>query len=192
MPPWPPVCRFRPCFRMRWSLSPSNSTTSSNVKCRIAPCVRGRPRETGAARGANVLRLASPEGTRIRDMPRTAGVSKEAIATSLSFLEKRGYAAIETEAASRFKRLVLTPRGRRGPRPLQRLDWNHRGELARPLRRGSHICPTRLPGTPDGAKSAPFSGLTPPPGGWRASLPKPVALPDYPMILHRGGFPDGS
>ena len=28
--------------------------------------------------------------------------------------------------------------------------------------------------------------------GWRASLPKLEGLPHYPMVLHRGGFPDGS
>jgi hypothetical protein len=35
------------------------------------------------------------------------------------------------------------------------------------------------------------AGLEPPPGGWRASLRRPVTLPHYPMVLHRGGFPDG-
>jgi hypothetical protein len=29
-------------------------------------------------------------------------------------------------------------------------------------------------------------------GGWRASLRRPATLPHYPMVLHRGGFPDGS
>lgn len=28
--------------------------------------------------------------------------------------------------------------------------------------------------------------------GWRAPLRRPVTLPHYPMVLHRGGFPDGS
>jgi hypothetical protein len=36
------------------------------------------------------------------------------------------------------------------------------------------------------------TGLEPPPGGWRASLRRPAMLPHYPMVLHRGGFPDGS
>jgi len=35
-------------------------------------------------------------------------------------------------------------------------------------------------------------GLEPYPNGWRASVPKPAVLPHYPMVLHRGGFPDGS
>lgn len=36
------------------------------------------------------------------------------------------------------------------------------------------------------------AGLEPPPGGWRASQREPATLPHYPMVLHRGGFPDGS
>jgi hypothetical protein len=35
-------------------------------------------------------------------------------------------------------------------------------------------------------------GLEPPTGGWRASVRRPGALPQYPLVLHRGGFPDGS
>ncbi|HEX4138150.1 MAG TPA: hypothetical protein VHY84_26305 [Bryobacteraceae bacterium] len=37
-----------------------------------------------------------------------------------------------------------------------------------------------------------FEGLEPYPGGWRASVRKPETLPHFPMVLHRGGFPDGS
>ena len=35
-------------------------------------------------------------------------------------------------------------------------------------------------------------GLEPLPGGWRASVRRPDTLAQYPMVLHRGGFPDGS
>jgi hypothetical protein len=37
-----------------------------------------------------------------------------------------------------------------------------------------------------------FRGLEPYAAGWRASVRKPGTLPHYPMVLHRGGFPDGS
>ena len=37
-----------------------------------------------------------------------------------------------------------------------------------------------------------FRGLEPYPDGWRAKVRKPDTLPHYPMVLHRGGFPDGS
>jgi hypothetical protein len=39
---------------------------------------------------ANVLRLAGDGGIRVRDLPRMSGVSKEAIAVALKFLETRG------------------------------------------------------------------------------------------------------
>jgi hypothetical protein len=37
-----------------------------------------------------------------------------------------------------------------------------------------------------------FKGIEPYPDGWRASVRKPETLPHYPMVLHRGGYPDGS
>jgi hypothetical protein len=50
----------------------------------------------------------------------------------------------------------------------------------------------RLVGEPTAQLSPLFLGLEPYPDGWRASVPKPHTLPHYPMVLHRGGFPDGS
>ena len=37
-----------------------------------------------------------------------------------------------------------------------------------------------------------FAGLEPYPDGWRAAVRPPATLPHYPMVLHRGGYPDGS
>jgi hypothetical protein len=34
--------------------------------------------------------------------------------------------------------------------------------------------------------------LEPYPDGWGASVQKLAVLPYFPMVLHRGGFPDGS
>jgi len=50
----------------------------------------------------------------------------------------------------------------------------------------------RLVGGAGAEGSSLFRGLEPYPDGWRASVRKPETLPDYPMVLHRGGFPDGS
>ncbi|MGI8715651.1 MAG: hypothetical protein ACR2NR_21215 [Solirubrobacteraceae bacterium] len=46
----------------------------------------------------------------------------------------------------------------------------------------------------DGTAADPplFAGLDPGTSGWRASLPRPDTLPHYPMVTHRGAFPDGS
>ena len=37
-----------------------------------------------------------------------------------------------------------------------------------------------------------FEGLKPYPDNWRASAPQLRTLPHFPMVLHRGGYPDGS
>jgi hypothetical protein len=49
----------------------------------------------------------------------------------------------------------------------------------------------RSVGGPTAHWSRLFHGLEPYPDGWRASVPRPEGLPQYPMVLHRG-FPDGS
>jgi DNA-binding MarR family transcriptional regulator len=156
-----------------------------------------RDSELSLAIGANVLRLAGTEGVRVRDLPRRAGVSKEAIATSLSFLVKRGYAIVKPESPSnRVKTLVLTPKGRGAQEIYRRRlgaierDWQ--------ARFGNSTIATlrelleRLAGQPGEKMSPLFRGLEPHADGWRASVPRLEHLPHYPMVLHRGGFPDGS
>jgi len=146
---------------------------------------------------ANVLRLAGEEAIRVRDIPRLAGVSKEAIAVALSFLEKRGYAAVEPESpGSRVKVLALTAKGHRARSTYQELlgsieeRWEKRfsKETILTLRR----LLAQLAGESPAQRSSLFRGLEPYPDGWRASIPKPEILPHFPMVLHRGGFPDGS
>ena len=44
----------------------------------------------------------------------------------------------------------------------------------------------------DGMPSPLLRGLTPYAEGWRARLPPIDGLPHFPMVSHRGGFPDGS
>ncbi|MGH3415586.1 MAG: hypothetical protein ACRDVE_06865 [Actinocrinis sp.] len=45
----------------------------------------------------------------------------------------------------------------------------------------------------DGTRDAPlWEGVAPYPDGWRASVRAPTTLPHFPMVLHRGGYPDGS
>lgn len=50
----------------------------------------------------------------------------------------------------------------------------------------------RLLSSPTTQMSPLFKGLEPYLEGWWASVRKPDTLPHYPMVLHRGGFPDGS
>jgi DNA-binding MarR family transcriptional regulator len=153
--------------------------------------------EVSLAISANVLRLTPEEGVEVSDLPRLSGVSKEAIAMSLSFLGKRGYAVIQPKSSGRRgKVLVLTPKGRMAQDKYHQLvrtleeRWQARfGEQAIGRLRES-LEPLAI--GPAAQKSPLFRGLEPYPEGWRASAPRPEVLPDYPMVLHRGGFPDGS
>jgi hypothetical protein len=153
--------------------------------------------ELSLAISANVLRLSGQERVRVRNLSRLAGVSKEAIAMSQSFLKKHGYAAEEPEApGSRVKVLVLTAKGLHGQNAYRHLVWaieerwqvRFGSEAIRSLRESLE----QLVGEPTAQLSPLFRGLKPYPNGWRASVPSAERLPHYPMVLHRGGFPDGS
>jgi DNA-binding MarR family transcriptional regulator len=146
--------------------------------------------------GANVLRVLDDDGVRVRDVPGLTGVSKEAVAMSAGYLEKVGCVTIEpVPAPDRGQRLRLTAKGRAAQQYVNTLvstvetDWQTRfgTDAVRSLR--SSLEPLVGDGT---ALSPLFGGLTPYPDGWRAAVRPPSTLPHYPMVLHRGGFPDGS
>jgi DNA-binding MarR family transcriptional regulator len=133
---------------------------------------------------ANVLRLLGEDGVRVRDLPRLSGVSKESIQMALGFLEKRGYAAVDSE--KRTKMVGLTAKGLEIQLGLQKrlaaMEQGWEEKFGNGLRRKlEHFSFESL-----------LSGMQPYPDGWRASEPAPETLPYYPMVLHRGGYPDGS
>lgn len=116
---------------------------------------------------------------------------------AIGFLEKKGFAVVEPDAsASRTKAARLTPKGQAAKDASRRLlaaveqRWEARYgmDALRALRESLE----RLAGEGTAESSPLFQGLEPHPEGWRASVPKPQTLPHFPMVLHRGGFPDGS
>jgi DNA-binding MarR family transcriptional regulator len=147
--------------------------------------------------GANVLRVIDEDGVRVRDLPHLTGVSKEAISASLGFLERNGCVVVEPDpSAGRAKLVRLTQKGRRAQdkhrRTLTLIEerWQARfGEDNARKLRGSL---ESLVGGSTEQTSPLLQGLEPHPDGWRASVRRPEMLPHYPMVLHRGGFPDGS
>jgi DNA-binding MarR family transcriptional regulator len=152
--------------------------------------------ELSLAISANVLRVLNDDGVRVRDLPTLTGVSKEAVAMTAGYLEKQGYVTIEpVPAPDRGQRLRLTTQGRAAQQYASAListleeQWPARfgTDAVRSLR--SSLEPLVGDGT---AQSPLFGGLTPYPEGWRASVRAPSTLPNYPMVLHRGGYPDGS
>ena len=140
---------------------------------------------------ANVVRVLDESGVDVRDLPLRGGISKEAVAMATTFLAKHGYAVVEEKV------IRLTAAGREAQARAERL---HREvENASPAA-------DRLRAALAGVLDRPdllAVGLQPHPGGWRGTKPylaqtearlqDPAGtLPHYPMVLHRGGWPDGS
>jgi methyltransferase (TIGR00027 family) len=153
-------------------------------------------REAGLslAVAANVLRVLGAEGTRLRDLPALTGTSKEAARWALGILTRGGLAAEGPDlAASRGKVARLTPRGLDAQRVYHELAgaierrWHER--FARGVTESLRACLGPLAA---GDPPPLFAGLEPYPDNWRASVRPPVTLPHFPMVLHRGGYPDGS
>jgi hypothetical protein len=123
---------------------------------------------------ANVVRLLDDSGVPLRDLVVRSGVSREAIAASVGFLERGGHAVHAN------KQVLLTPEGQQARDKDRELfgQIEQRWQGADDLR----------------AALEPLAGqpVPPYPDGWRATIRKPATLPDHPMVLHRGGFPDGS
>ena len=150
---------------------------------------------------ANVFRVLRGDGSPVRDLPALTGISKEAVAVSLTALGKTGFVAVEGVPASK-RTIRLTPAGDQvhgaQPRLHTRVgrSWErrYRSDVVSRLRAALELILDH-PALP--------AGLTPYPDGWRASKPYAArttvmledprsALPHHPMVLHRGGWPDGS
>ena len=148
------------------------------------------------AMSADVLRVVPQDGVRLRDLPRLSGVSREAITVALGYLQRKGMAVIEPDAMeARTKVARLTPKGAvardayAGLATAVEARWEAR--FGRPVVADLRAALEHLVG--DGATtSLLFRGLEPYPEGWRASVPRPETLPHFPMVTHRGGYPDGS
>ena len=156
-------------------------------------------RESGQslAVSANLLRVLDAEGTRLRDLPLLTGISKEAVSWAMGVLTRARLAVEEPDpAASRGKIARLTPRGT----DAQGVHFEFLGALEQrwrerftddTLKALRHALEALATG-PEGEPPPLFLGLEPYPDNWRAAVRRPAILPYYPMVLHRGGYPDGS
>jgi hypothetical protein len=143
---------------------------------------------------ANVLRVLGTGGIRLRDLPALTGTSKESVRWALGILIWGDLAAEDPDpAASRGKVARLTPRGL----DAQRLYHELTGEIERRWhdRFTPAVTAALLASLEPLAAGQPpplFGGLEPYPDNWRALVRRPDVLPHFPMVLHRGGYPDGS
>lgn len=145
---------------------------------------------------ANLLRVLDERGVRVRDLPALTGVSKEAIAMAAGFTRRTDITVIGPDpGGGRWKVARLTPKGTRvrdayGDR-VESLEARWRQDYGTDVMTVLRTSLERLAG-PGGPASPLFIGLEPAPGNWRSDVRPPQTLPHFPMVLHRGGFPDGS
>ena len=155
-----------------------------------------RESKLSLAVGANVLGVLDGQAVRVRDLPGRVGVSRPAIDMTLGVLQKAGAVVVETVPTGGPTKIVrLSPKGRRAQEVYGRVvsdvegRWRERfgddavGQVRAALE--------RLVGEPGADLSPLLEGLRPYPEGWRAAVAPRTALPHYPMVLHRGGYPDG-
>jgi len=134
-----------------------------------------REPDISLAIAANVLRVLDDKGIALRDLPRKTGVSKESIAVAMGILRKKRLVAEE----SRIVR--LTPQGVETQSACaHRLAVIEDRWQAHSLRDALERIVPRLE----------IADLYR--DGWRSKVRPPDTHPHYPMVLHRGGFPDGS
>jgi len=147
---------------------------------------------------ATTLRVLDQRGVRHRDLPRVTGVSKEANAMCAGWLVRHGCAVSEPDPeAARGKLLRLTPKGQNAQqkyhRVLDSVEETWRSFYGARAVDALRAALADLVGDGSLGSSPLARGLVPYPDNWRARLrQRPDTLPHYPMVLHRGGFPDGS
>jgi hypothetical protein len=119
------------------------------------------------------------------------------VSWALGVLTRSGLAAEEPDPAARRGKVArLTSQGQRGQHRYHELTavierrWRDRFGAGAPGAIRAALEP--LVTAPDGEPPPLFGGLQPYPDNWRAQVRPPVTLPHYPMVLHRGGYPDGS
>jgi hypothetical protein len=150
--------------------------------------------ERSLAISANLLRVLTPDGVRTRDIAALAGISKEAVAMAMGVLTKNRLAAQGPDpAGGRWKVTRLMPAGTRAQRSYHDLTgaieerWRERSGAGAVSGLRAGLEPLAVGDAPPLLR-----GLEPYPDGWRARAGRPAVLPHYPMVLHRGGYPDGS
>ena len=114
------------------------------------------------------------------------GIQREQIDNVAGYLERAGLAAlVPIPGAKRGKALALTERGEKAKaasaRKLARLEatWEERhGPVLERVREALAALDVTFPEHP--------------PGTWRAEAKELARLPRFPLVTHRGGFPDGA
>jgi DNA-binding MarR family transcriptional regulator len=138
------------------------------------------------ALSANLLAALGTEPTPLRELPGATGIQREQVDNVAGYLERAGLAElVPIPGPKRGKALALTERGEKAraasARKLMRLEatWDER--------HGAVLKRVRETLEPLNVTFAEH-----PPGTWRAQAKELALLPRFPLVTHRGGFPDGA
>jgi hypothetical protein len=145
-----------------------------------------RGAEVSLPLAANVMRVIGPGTVPLRELPSQAGISKEAVAMAVNFLVRRRLAE-QVDRSVKLNAVGLDALDGYQVRVTRSRDEPLQAALEAVLSRREVLA----------------TGLEPLPGCWRGEKPYlaqtrrvladlPGALPWHPMVLHRGGWPDGS
>jgi methyltransferase (TIGR00027 family) len=136
---------------------------------------------------ANALRVLTTEGVKPRDLPVLTGIAKVTIGVAMGVLERMRLAEMVTGGRWKVARLTQEGAG------AQRFYLEHLASCEQRWQEGLDPA-AALTVREVLASLAPslLAATEPYPDGWRASARRPVILPHYPMVTHRGGYPDGS
>jgi DNA-binding MarR family transcriptional regulator len=149
-----------------------------------------RKGHTSLLLSANLVRVLGRDPIRLRDLPERSGVARVTVDNQSRLLDELGLAVVEPDPnAVRGRIARLTDTGRRAQAAYARraeeteVGWRER-DGARDVERLRAALEALDPELLLAATQAP-------PGGWREKLPL-ASLPHYPLVTHRGGYPDGS
>ena len=141
---------------------------------------------------ANLLRVVDGDGgSTILDALARSGISREAMAYLTGWRQTTRF-TVEVE----FRQLRLTPAGIRArdnyrSRAVDTEEaWSQKWGASALSRLRAAL--ERIVGAPTLDRSPLATLVEAPPECWRSWVKRPVTLPHYPMILHRGGYPDGA
>jgi len=145
-----------------------------------------RKGSTSLLLSANLVRALGTEPVRLRDLPGRTGIARVSVDNQIRLLGELELAVIEPDAeAGRGRVARLSDQGRRA-----QAAYGKRSTATEKTWRAHDV--GRLRGALEALDPAPLlAGTRAPSGGWRENTPL-ACLPHYPLVTHRGGYPDGS
>ena len=145
---------------------------------------------------ANFVRPLEAGPVAVAELPRHAGISEAAIMQATRYLTNAKLAVLEPVSGAKGKQLRLTDRGLGAyadcATNLRLLEGSWEARFGTGWMDPLRDVLNELVVSRDLAASPLRHGLTAADVCWRASLPPPATLPEYPMILGRGWWPDGA